>query len=46
MKKSQLKWYSGNDPEKISVRKWDAALSCDVLLKFYFDMKMPKMVSN
>ena len=46
MKKSQLKWYSGNDTEKISIRKSDAALPCDFLLKFYFDMKMPKVVSN
>ena len=37
---------SGNKPEKISVWKSDAALPRDFLLKFYFDMKMPKMVSK
>ena len=36
----------GNNPEKISIRKSDAAIPCDFLLKFYVDMKMPKMVSK
>ena len=35
---------SGNNPEEISVRWSDTALPRDFYLKFYFDLKMPKMV--
>ena len=34
----------GNNLEEISVRYSDAALPCDFSSKFYFDLKVPKMV--
>ena len=33
-----------NNPEEISVRQSDAALHHNLFSKFYFDLKMPKMV--
>ena len=35
---------SGNNPEDISIWQSDAALPCNFFSKFYFDLKMPKMV--
>ena len=35
---------SGNNPEEISVLQSDTALPRDFFSKFYFDLKMPKMV--
>ena len=35
---------SGNNPEEISVRQSDTALPRNFFSKFYFDLKMPKMV--
>ena len=41
-----LIYHAGNNPEEISVWQSDAALPRDFLLKFYFDLKMPKMISK
>ena len=35
---------TGNNPEEVSVRQLDAALPHNFFSKFYFDLKMPKMV--
>ena len=34
----------GNNPEEISIWQLDAALPLNFFWKFYFDLKMPKMV--